>query len=176
MDDDNEPHPLVRQLRFARAEFCRSLKNLTPDEARARPGGLNAISWSVGHMAWQEQKYFLKWGQDLMPYPDVDKTFRTGAPGTTPELADVLPIWTDVTTRADPWLDTLRTGDLLAPYDRGGRGSGGRLVGNLIQRVTYHYWFHIGMNQAVRKLLGHEKLPQFVGNIDDEAPYVPESA
>jgi hypothetical protein len=44
-------------------------------------------------------------------------------------------------------------------------------VGNLIQRTTYHYWFHLGENMAIRQQLGHERLPQFVGNIDDEAPF-----
>jgi hypothetical protein len=28
---------------------------------------------------------------------------------------------------------------------------------------------------AIRQMLGHKRLPQFVGNIDDEAPYRPET-
>jgi hypothetical protein len=28
---------------------------------------------------------------------------------------------------------------------------------------------------AIRQLLGHSRLPQFVGNIDDKAPYLPEA-
>jgi hypothetical protein len=43
--------------------------------------------------------------------------------------------------------------------------------GNLLQRVIYHYWCHIGENLAIRQLLGHTDLPEFVGNLDDEAPY-----
>jgi hypothetical protein len=27
---------------------------------------------------------------------------------------------------------------------------------------------------AIRQVLGHQDLPEFVGNIDDEAPYRPE--
>jgi len=30
-----------------------------------------------------------------------------------------------------------------------------RTVGDAIQRVTYHYWFHIGEILAIRQLLGH---------------------
>jgi hypothetical protein len=45
----------------------------------------------------------------------------------------------------------------------------------MLQRVTYHYWYHIGEGQAVRQLLGHAKLPQFIGNIHVEAPYEPEA-
>ena len=48
--------------------------------------------------------------------------------------------------------------------------------GNLLQRIIYHYWYHTGENQAIRQQLGHARLPQFVGNIDDEAPYRPESS
>ena len=40
-----------------------------------------------------------------------------------------------------------------------------------MQRVIYHYWYHTGENLAIRQLLGHTDLPEFVGNIDDEAPY-----
>ena len=50
----------------------------------------------------------------------------------------------------------------------------GTTFGNLLQRVIYHYWYHTGENQAIRQQLGHARLPQFVGNIDDEAPYRPE--
>ncbi|HUI71025.1 MAG TPA: hypothetical protein VL354_10940, partial [Spirochaetia bacterium] len=50
-----------------------------------------------------------------------------------------------------------------------------RMYGNLLQRVIYHYWYHIGENMAVRKMLGHSGFGYFVGNIDGRAPYVPES-
>ena len=29
----------------------------------------------------------------------------------------------------------------------------------------YHYWFHLGESHAIRQMLGHEDLPQFVGNM-----------
>ena len=44
-------------------------------------------------------------------------------------------------------------------------------TGTLLQRVIYHQWFHNGEVQAIRQLFGHENLPQFVGNIGEEAPY-----
>lgn len=37
--------------------------------------------------------------------------------------------------------------------------------------VPYHYWSHIGEASAVRQILGHPDLPQFVGPIEDMAPY-----
>jgi hypothetical protein len=37
-----------------------------------------------------------------------------------------------------------------------------------------HYWYHIGESMAIRQLLGHTGLPDFVGDIDGAAPYRPE--
>jgi len=34
-----------------------------------------------------------------------------------------------------------------------------------------HYWYHTRENMAVRQNLGHTNLPEFVGDIDGEAPY-----
>jgi hypothetical protein len=38
---------------------------------------------------------------------------------------------------------------------------------------SHHYWYHIGENMAIRQELGHRDLPEFVGDIDTEAPYLP---
>jgi hypothetical protein len=40
--------------------------------------------------------------------------------------------------------------------------------------MTYHYWYHLGEALAVRQMLGHRDLPDFVGDIDSQAPYRPE--
>jgi len=37
-----------------------------------------------------------------------------------------------------------------------------------------HYWYHLGESQAIRQLLGHTDLPQFVGDIRGGGPYRPE--
>ena len=52
-------HPLVEQLRFARSEFMRGIDGVSDDAARRRLGPMNCISWNVGHLAWQEQRYWL---------------------------------------------------------------------------------------------------------------------
>ncbi len=46
--------------------------------------------------------------------------------------------------------------------------------GSLLQRTICHYWYHTGENQAIRKLLGYADLPDFMGDIDNEASYRPE--
>ncbi len=53
-------HPLVLQLRFTRSEFKRGLDGLSDADARRRLEPMNCISWNIGHLAWQEQRYWLQ--------------------------------------------------------------------------------------------------------------------
>jgi hypothetical protein len=80
----------------------------------------------------------------------------------------MLRAWTEVTADADAWLDRLANADLVESLPGPGPR---RTIGSALQRVTYHYWFHIGEILAIRQVLGHGRLPEFVGNIDDQAPY-----
>ena len=50
----------------------------------------------------------------------------------------------------------------------------GQTQGSAIRRLTYHYWFHIGEILSIRQILGQKDLPEYVGNIELEAPYRPE--
>ncbi len=102
------PHPLVNQLRFTRAEFKRALLGLTDAEARRRFLPLNCISWNVGHLAWQEQRYFLVYAQGRILYPEIESLFAYNAPASTPPLDEMLAAWTAITAAVDPWLETLR--------------------------------------------------------------------
>ena len=167
------PHPFVSQLRFTRSEFLRAIKGVSDQEARQRLLPMNSISWNVGHLAWQEQRYFLYYGEGRMLYPEINKDFAFGAPASTPPLKEVLEAWQAITAAADPWLDTL-TSARLGEYVVSRGKPTARIYGNLLQRVIYHYWYHIGENLAIRQQLGHRRLPQFVGDIDGEAPYRPE--
>ncbi len=169
----SEPHPLVFQLRFTRSEFGRAIKGIGEADAQRRLDPMNCISWNVGHLAWQEQRYFLTMGQGMTPYPDIETRFASGGPPSTPPLAEVVAAWRTITAAADPWLDTLTTAMLLEHPVRQGRPLA-RIHGNLLQRVIYHYWYHTGENMAIRQQLGQRRLPEFVGSIDDEAPYRPE--
>jgi hypothetical protein len=164
------PHPLVDQLRFTRSEFVRGLRGLTEADAQRRIQPMNCISWNVGHLAWQEQQYFLTWPGGTRPFVDIDREFVSGGPASSPALARVLDAWRAITAAADPWLDTLGSDDLERNVVSGGKPIK-RRYGDLLQRVIYHYWFHNGENQAIRQMLGHGRLPQFVGSIDTKAPY-----
>lgn len=167
------PHPLIDQLRFTRSEFMRGVKGITDEDARKRLLPMNCISWNIGHLAWQEQRYFLGFGLGKILFPEIEKEFAYGAPASTPPLKEVLSAWKAITSAADPWLDTLTPAKLQQhPIVQGKPIS--RINGNLIQRTIYHYWYHTGENLAIRQQLGHKRLPQFVGDIDGKAPYRPE--
>lgn len=166
-------HPLVDQLRFTRSEFIRGVRGVSDEDARRRIEPMNSISWNIGHLAWQEQQYFVTWPSGERPFPDIDREFVSGGPSSTPPLQRVLDAWRAITAAADPWLDTLTSDDLERRVVSGGTQLK-RRYGDLLQRVIYHYWFHTGENAAIRQQLGHNRLPQFVGSIDAKAPYRPD--
>ncbi len=167
-------HPMVEQLRFARSELQRALAGLTDDEARRRFLPMNCISWNIGHLAWQEQRYWLTVAQDgVTVRPELNNEFAYGAPASTPPLAEIWAAWREVTAATDSWLDSVTTEKLAETVTVRGWGIT-TSYGSLMLRVIDHYWYHIGESMAVRQLLGHTGLPDFVGDIDTEAPYRPE--
>jgi hypothetical protein len=166
-------HPLVTQLRFTRGEFLRGLDGLTAEEATRRFAAMNPIAWTVGHLAWHEQILWLERAQDRTVAPAVKET-RFSAPTSTPALDEMLAAWRAVTAAADPYLDALTPQALLGHWEKDGRRHP-ESIGTSLRRLTYHYWFHLGEAQAIRQMLGHRDLPQFVGDIN-QAPFVPETA
>jgi hypothetical protein len=44
----------------------------------------------------------------------------------------------------------------------------------MLMRNIYHYWFHTGEAHAIRQILGHTQLPDFVGDMT-VAMYLPET-
>jgi hypothetical protein len=163
-------HAVVEQLRFTRGEWLRGLAGVTEEEASKHCGQMNSIGWIVGHLTWQEQRYLLDRPQDITLLPDIAARFAFGAPMSTPSLAQMRRAWGKVTRATDPFLDSLTTKDLLRDLPLNGR-SVGQSQGSAIRRLTYHYWFHIGEIQAIRQILGHKRLPVYVGNIEGKAPY-----
>ena len=160
-------HPLVDQLRFARAELRRSLRGVPELDARRRFGPMNSIGWIVAHLAWQEQRYWLTRGMGETPVPLLNEVAPNGGPATTPSLRAMRRAWQTVTDVADPYLDSLDEPAMRRSLP----GSPARLHGNAILRMTYHYWFHTGEVMAIRQLLDHPRRPEFVGDIDSLAPY-----
>jgi len=165
------PHPLVDQFIFTRSEWQRALEDVTEADASRHFGRMNSISWIVGHLAWHEQSYWLEHGLGQLLYPELKKLFRFGAPMSTPALSEMLEMWKEVTLAANPFLETLTTEKLETPLLRRGRDVG-QSIGSALRRMTYHYWFHMGEILAIRQMLEDPgELPEFVGNIEQFAPY-----
>jgi uncharacterized damage-inducible protein DinB len=143
---------------------------VSEEDAVRRFVPMNCISWNVGHLAAQEQRYFLTFTQELQPYPKIDEAFSYGSPASTPSLRAMLETWQAIAQAVDPWLDELTPDRLLKPVVIKGKQTR-YTVGSLMLRVIYHYWYHTGENLAVRQMLGHTNLPEFVGDLDREAPF-----
>ena len=168
-------HPLVDQLRFTRGEWQRALEGVSPEEGERRFPPINCISWMVGHLAWHEQLYWLFLAQGKMEVKELDEIVATGRPASIPPFLEMWSAWERITAASENYLDILAGDDMLTRYPR--RDREGRVfenIGTMLRRLTYHYWYHIGESQAVRQLLGHTELPQFVGKIGSQAPYHPE--
>ncbi len=163
-------HPLVDQLRFTRHEWLRALDGVSEDDAACHFGPMNCISWIVGHLAWQEQGYWLYRAQGQVLVPGLHALVGYGAPMSTPAFKEMLDAWRAVTAAADPYLDALTTEALLAdlPFEGKPRGQS---VGSAVRRMTYHYWYHMGEILAIRQMRGQADLPEYVGDLEALAPY-----
>jgi hypothetical protein len=162
-------HPLVTQLRFARSEFLRCLDGVSAEDAIRRLEPMNCLSWIIGHLANQEHRYWVRYAQHRELAPGLNDLVGYGMPASTPPLGEMWAIWRTVTQSADGYLDTLTLSRLQTHLQYEGQ----RLdesIGTLLQRNLYHYWFHTGEAHAVRQMLGHRDLPQFVGDMSN-APY-----
>lgn len=165
-------HPLVDQLRFTRSEWTRGLEGVGPGEGARHFGPMNCIGWIIGHLAWQEQAYWLYRAQDELLYPELNSTYAYGAPMSTPHLDLTLPIWREVVQATEAYLEDLTPEALQNQLLLNGREVG-QTTGSALLRMTYHYWYHLGEIQAVRQMLGHEDLPEYVGSLEKRAPFRP---
>ncbi len=167
-----ECHPLVTQLRFARSELERCLDGVSAEDAVRRLEPMNCISWIVGHLAHQEHRYWVQVARGLNVALGLDDLVGWGKPASTPPLDEMWETWRTVTSAADEFLDTLSP-ETLQRYPEWKGKVVDESYGTLLMRNIYHYWFHTGEAHAIRQMLGHEKLPQFVGEMA-AAAYRPE--
>jgi uncharacterized damage-inducible protein DinB len=167
-----DSHPLVAQLRFARSEFVRCLDSVSAEDAVRRLEPMNCVSWIVGHLANQEHRYWVVWAQGQNLAPELQALVGFGRPASTPPLDEMWEVWQTVTGAADEFLDTLTPEGLQRHLEWKGSPLE-ESIGTLLMRNIYHYWFHTGEAHAMRQMLGHGQLPQFVGEMS-RAVYRPE--
>ena len=155
---------LVNQLKFTRGEFRKGFTGVSEEEGARRFMPINNIGWMVGHLAWHEQLYWLKRIQGYTPFPELDELTAFEGPASTPSLERMIFCWEKVTKEVDLLLDKFEPADLAANVVV----ADGRELpinkGTMLSRVIYHYWYHLGEMQAVRQMLGHTGLPDFVSD------------
>lgn len=163
-------HPQVEQLRFARSEFKRVFEGVSDEDAVERLGQMNCLSWIVGHLANQEQSYWLLFpqGPEAAIDPGLRELVGSGRPASTPPFAEMWDVWWRITVAADPFLDSL-TEERLEEFPLIDGQPHRESYGTLLLRNIYHYWFHTGEAHAIRQQLGHIDLPSFVGDISQAA-------
>ena len=166
------PHLLVAQLRFARSELVRCLDGISAEDAVRRIEPMNCISWIVGHLANQENAYWVLVAQGQRIVPGLNDLVGSGKPASTPPLEEMWAAWREVTAAADRYLENLTPKLLQAHLEWQGKPRP-ESAGTMLQRNIYHYWFHTGEAHAIRQMLGHKELPQFVGDMST-AVYRPE--
>lgn len=166
-------HPLIDEFRFTRSEWLRGLASISDQDGARHFGPMNSIGWTVGHLAWHEQRYWLQRAQGTILFPKLNELFAYRAPMSTPSLHEMLETWFIVTKAADPFLDSLTTALLQTDLLLDNKPIG-QTIGSALQRITYHYWYHIGEIQAIRQMLGHKDLAEYVGDIETQSPYRPE--
>lgn len=166
-----QPHLLVSQLRFARSEFVRGLEGVSEEHAIRRILPMNCISWMVGHLANQEHRYWVTLARQKEVVSGLNDLVGYGKPASTPPLKEMWAAWHKVTAEADKYLDTLTPALMQEFLLRDGKQVDEN-IGTLLLRNIYHYWVHTGEASAVRQMLGHTDLPQFVG--PGLTPYRPE--
>jgi len=167
-----QPHLLVSQLRFARSEFVRCLEGVSEEDAIRRIMPMNCISWMVGHLANQEHRYWVILAQQKEIVRDLYALVGYGQPASTPPLKEMWAAWRKVISAADEYLATLTPSIMQKTLLRDGKPID-ESIGTLLMRNIYHYWYHTGEASAVRQLLGHAKVPEFVGDMST-ATYRPE--
>jgi hypothetical protein len=166
-------HLLVNQLHFARSELVRCLEGVSDDDGMRKVGPMNCISWIVGHLANHEDFVWGKLGQGKALKEGLYQQVGYGQPASTPSLDEMWDTWKEVTASADVYLVTLNSKILNTHFEKNGKPYA-ESIGTMLLRNVYHYWFHIGEAHAIRQHLGHENLPDFVGNMAN-ATYQPES-
>lgn len=159
------PHPQVLQLRFARSEFLRGLDGVSEADGLVRKLPMNSIGWIVGHMANQEHRYWVVFAQEKEVVSGLRERVGTGRPASTPPLSEMWSVWRTVTAVADDYLNRLTVEQMRTHLTADGQLID-ESVGTMLLRVIYHYWYHTGEAAAVRQLLGHRDLPEFVGDMD----------
>jgi uncharacterized damage-inducible protein DinB len=155
------PHHLVRSVQNVRRELRRAVEGMSVPDLERRVAGMNSVAWVVGHLAWQEQSYWLT-SRGAPPASTFVDGFGRSVPDPMPPFEALWEAWEQVASRSDPWLESLDAAALRG-HIQGRRLFEAENLGSLCMRVIGHYYLHIGQITALRRWLGYP-VPAFVGS------------
>jgi hypothetical protein len=154
---------IINQLNFTRAEFRKGFEGVPEKDGAQRMMPINCISWIVGHLAWHEQYYWLTRAQGIILVPEIIDEVGYKKPASTPSLKEMISYWEKITKASNGYLISLKESDLMKHMVVKGKELPFN-IGTMISRVIYHYWYHNGEMQAIRQLMNHPDLPDFVSD------------
>lgn len=164
-------HPLIQQIHLTRSLWREGFTGVTEADGTRRFEPINSIGWMVGHLAAHEQRIWLDIAQGTVEDEAV-YACGGGQPASTPSLDAMIDAWERIIAATDSYLNALTQDDMTRHLERDGQPLG-ESIGAMAQRMIYHYWYHLGEMQAVRQLLGHTGLRNFVGRVE-QSLYSPE--
>ena len=102
--------------------------------------------------------------QKKMIIPDLNDRVGFRKPASVPPLEEMWAAWHKITGEADTYLNSLTTETLRTRFIFQDKPRPEN-VGTMLLRNIYHYWYHTGEAHAIRDMLGHKNLPEFVGEM-----------
>jgi hypothetical protein len=164
-------HLLVDQLHFTRRKWQLGLEGVSAEDAVRRLEPMNCISWMVGHLAYQEHFMWVEVAQGRTIAPELE-ALAWGQPASTPPLGEMWAAWERVIDAANVYLQGATARTMLEHLEVDGKPYREN-VGTMLLRNIYHYWYHLGEALAVRQMLGHTGLPQYIGPMTKTDHYRP---
>ena len=142
----------------------RCLEDVSGEDALRCTKPKNSLGWIVGHLASHEHFLWVQLAQGQNIAPDLNQLVGFGQPVSRPPWDEMWNLWNYITSAAERYLDTVKK-EMLSSYLVWQDQQRDEDVGTSLLRNIYHYWFHLFEAHAIRQLLGHRDLPQFVGDM-----------
>jgi hypothetical protein len=140
------------------------MDGVLPEEAQVRHEPMNCLSWIVGHLASQEQRLWVEIPQGRHIDPELRELVGFGRAASTPSWDQMWASWRAITLVADEYLLDI-TDEIVDEHLIWKGKPRAESVGTSLLRNIYHYWFHLGEAHAIRQVMGHRNLPDFVGSM-----------
>ncbi|OUN00349.1 MAG: hypothetical protein BAA04_01895 [Firmicutes bacterium ZCTH02-B6] len=146
---------LKNQWQLSTYRLQRSVEDVTPDEATARPQDLAPIAWQVGHVSYYDAMLLKRAGLPVDIPPEHEELFPIGTDGRgqLPPLAELVQVFR---ARSERIASLLEDPAALARPTHGTANYSTLAEG--VMYVIGHRGYHLGKIMTLRALLGKPRL------------------